>query len=355
MTPPKIFLTGASGYIAGDVLHALLTTHPTWENRITLLLRPGKESYIPRFKSVYPTINTFIAELDDVGAIANEVAKHGIVLHFALSADHLLSARAIVAGLSRRGGGVYIHTSGTDVLLDPGERVYESAEGVRVRVFDDWEGIGSLRSLPDAAAHREVDKYVLSSSSSSSTLKTAIVCPSTVYGIGRGLISQRSHQIPNLTRLILQEAKGLQLSDGETFWNSVHVYDLSRLYVRLIEGAIAEVDAGSTSSSRGSITWNEEGYYLVESGIYHWGDIARRITAEAYRLSLVPSGEVRIVGMEDRDVFKTAGRPVVNYSVAAKAIRARKLLDWSPVEGSLEDGIPDIVKAEARALGLLQS
>jgi nucleoside-diphosphate-sugar epimerase len=194
-----------------------------------------------------------------------------------------------------------------------------------------------------------VDKLILSSGSDS--IKTAIICPSTVYGPGRGLISQRSDQIPGLTRLILQSGRGLQFADGKTFWNAVHVYDLSRLYVSFVEDAIASTSDG-TGQGQGQATWNDDGYYLVESGVYYWGDVARRITSEAYNLGLLPSEEVLGLGVENRDILRPAGRPVTNYAVRAEAIRARRLLGWRPVEGTLESEIPDIVRAEARALGL---
>ncbi|KAL4986536.1 hypothetical protein BDW68DRAFT_162987 [Aspergillus falconensis] len=76
---------------------------------------------------------------------------------------------------------------------------------------------------------RNVDKFVLPSGSD--TLEAAIICPSTIYGTGGGLFSQRSDQIPTLAKLILQHKKGLLLSDGKTFWNGVLVYNLSRLHV----------------------------------------------------------------------------------------------------------------------------
>ncbi|KAL3446945.1 hypothetical protein BJX65DRAFT_278328 [Aspergillus insuetus] len=343
MPAPNIFLTGASGYVGGDVLHALLAAHPDWESGITVLLR--NRSYERTFRDKYPSLNLFFATYDesDASAIENEVAKNEIVLHFAISADHLPSAKAIVNGLRRRGGGIYIHTSGTDVLLDPSAKAEPPKEGVHV--FDDWDGIEELRSLPDDAPHRDVDNFVLSSGSDS--LKTAIICPSTVYGPGRGLVSQRSDQIPGLTRLILQSGRGLQFADGKTFWNAVHVYDLSRLYVSFVEDAIASNGAG-----QGQATWNEDGYYLVESGVYYWGDVARKITTEAYNLGLLPSEEVSVLGVENRDILRPAGRPVTNYAVRAEAIRARRLLGWVPVEGTLESEISDIVRAEARALGL---
>ncbi|KAL2870582.1 uncharacterized protein BJX67DRAFT_377936 [Aspergillus lucknowensis] len=345
MSSPKIFITGASGYVGGDVLHALLSAHPDWERSITVLLR--NRSQESAFRTRYPALNLIFATYDDregTAAIEDEVAKNELVLHFAVSADHLPSAKAIVSGLKRRGGGIYIHTSGTDVLLDPRASLSPPKDGVRV--IDDWDGIGEVTSLPDDAPHREIDKFVLASGSD--TLKTAIICPSTIYGTGRGPVSRRSDQIYKFTELILREGKGLQLEDGRTFWNSVHIFDLSRLYVALIEDAIAGTEAGKAKA-----TWNGEGYYLVESGTYFWGDVARWITREAHALGLLAAGEEEVtsVGMEDRGIFAPAGRPVINYAVRAEAVRARRLLGWTPVEGSLEEEIPAIVRAEARALG----
>lgn len=204
--------------------------------------------------------------------------------------------------------------------------------------------------LIDDAPHRNVDKFVLASGSD--TLKTAIICPSTVYGTGRGLVSQRSDQIPNLAKLILQQKQGLQLADGQTFWNSVHVYDLARLYVRFVDDAIGD-SSDESNPARGLLTWNRDGYYLVESGRYFWGEIAQQITSETYRLGLLPAEKVVVVdGVLGRDVLAPAGRPVGNYAVEAKTIRARRLLGWEAVEGSLQDEIPAIVRAEAERLDL---
>ncbi|KAL3460873.1 hypothetical protein BJX64DRAFT_300420 [Aspergillus heterothallicus] len=362
MSTPKIFLTGASGYVGGDVLHALLTTHPEWANSITLLLRT--RSHESTIRSKYPNLNLnlFFASYDtpaDLAALEAEVARHDLVLHFAVSADCLPAAQAIVRGLEKRvdvgGVGIYIHTSGTDVLLDPEAKPEPIPVGQQVRVYDDWKGIDELRRLPDAAPHREVDKFVLAAGTD--TLKTAIVCPSTVYGVGRGPVSQRSDQIYKLARLILQNRQGYQFADGRTFWNAVHVYDLSRLYVSLVEDAIGLITTPTTegqgNAQGGKATWNADGYYLVEAGIYHWGEVAKHITAEAYALGLVPSTGVTSVGIQEREILAPAGRPVTNYAVRAEAVRAKELLGWRAVEGTLVEEIPAIVRSEARALGLL--
>ena len=50
------------------------------------------------------------------------------------------------------------------------------------KIYDDWEGIKELISLPDEAFHRNVDKVVLEGSAAHvDKIKTAIVCPPTIY------------------------------------------------------------------------------------------------------------------------------------------------------------------------------
>ena len=86
------------------------------------------------------------------------------------------------------------------------------------KVYDDWDGVRELTSLPDFAPHRNVDKIVLAAGTETARpLRTAIVCPPTIYGKGRGPGSQRSIQMPELTKSILQEKEGFQVGAGKTF------------------------------------------------------------------------------------------------------------------------------------------
>ena len=84
------------------------------------------------------------------------------------------------------------------------------------KVYDDWEGISEVTSIPDYAPHRKVDKIVLAAGDeSSSTVKTAIVCPPTIYGQGRGPGNQRGDQIYHLARAIMEDKQGFQVGAGE--------------------------------------------------------------------------------------------------------------------------------------------
>lgn len=51
------------------------------------------------------------------------------------------------------------------------------------KVYDDWEKVDELLTLPDHAFHRNVDQLVLEAGTKhADVLRTALVCPPTIYG-----------------------------------------------------------------------------------------------------------------------------------------------------------------------------
>ena len=196
----------------------------------------------------------------------------------------------------------------------------------------------------DSAPHRPVDKVVLAAAAAatSSSTKTAIVCPSLIYGQGRGPGNQRSMQAYELSRLILERDAGFVVGKEDYMWFNVHIYDLSRLYLSLLEAAVG--DGGEAS-------WNGEGYYLVESGEHRWDELAQAITNEAFKQGFIRSAEAIILEGKERKKLEAVGVALWNVSSRAKAIRAAKLLGWNASERSLMDEVPDIVSSEAKRIG----
>lgn len=88
-------------------------------------------------------------------------------------------------------------------------------------------------------------------------LKTAIVCPPTIYGVGSGSGNNRSNQVPGLTKSILKRGEGFQVTEGKATWNNVHISDLANQYLLLTEDAAAGGEKA---------TWGAEGYYFSENG-----------------------------------------------------------------------------------------
>lgn len=174
-------------------------------------------------------------------------------------ADHVSATLAIVAGLKHRAANgqksYFIHNSGTGILMfkDVETNTYGQSSD---KIFDDWDNVHEVISLPDTAFHRDVDKIVLASGEED-LIKTAIVCPPTIYGIGRGTGNQRSAQIPMLAEAMLKRGKAFQVGAGKAFWTNVHVSDLSNLFASLVGEALKE---------GGNATWGPKGYYFAENG-----------------------------------------------------------------------------------------
>lgn len=251
-----------------------------------------------------------------------------------------------MAARSQDQPGYLIHTSGTGILTfaDVERQTFGEASA---KVYDDWEGIGEVTSLPDYAFNRKVDQVILAAGTDNeSRVKAAIVCPPTIYGQGRGPGNQRSLQLPELSRHTLERRKGIQIEGGRAYWAHIHVYDLSRCYLALVEAA---VDHG------GKATWGKEGYYFTENGEHIWGETGKIIASAAKDQGFLASDEVTTMSSDEANQQLGAYASFMwSTNSRCKAIRARKLLGWSPKERSMNEEIADIVNIEAKRLGLVQ-
>ncbi|KAF2176796.1 putative nucleoside-diphosphate-sugar epimerase [Zopfia rhizophila CBS 207.26] len=338
----KLFVTGGTGYIGGDALYAVAHAHPELE--ITVLVRnSGKGTKIA---SQYPNIRLVYGDLDSTELLTTEASKADVVLH-CTNADHEGSAKALIAGLAKKENGkpgYLIHTSGTGILCvaDFERKSY----GIKnEKVFNDWDGVKEVTSLPDAAAHRNVDKIVLGAGNEHpGKVFTAIVCPPCIYGPGRGPDNQKSYQAYRMAAATLTRRRGFQVKEGNNLWTMVHVQDLSNVFLRLVEEAI---------KGGGEATWGSEGYYFTENGDFVWGDVSRAIAKIAHDKKLIQTADIDNISIEEADKLTGHGSYLWGMNSRARAIRARKLFGWNPTQKSLFDLLPEIVDLEARELGLI--
>jgi nucleoside-diphosphate-sugar epimerase len=270
------------------------------------------------------------------------------------SSDHLDAAQAIVKGIlarhSKERPGYYIHISGTGILCWKDTSLQLMGEAPHQAPYNDLEDVSALTNLPDSAVHRDVDKVVLEAGTAHPDIvKTAIVCPPTIYGPGRGPGNKRSKQVYSLANATLKSGKAPQLGTGLTEWDHVHVHDLSDLLVLLVEAAV-----GNKSDIANEL-WGEKGYFLAESGYHVWGVVAKQVAEAAYKAGYIPKPEVETVSADRAK--ELAGFEALSWGLNSKgfAKRARKFLGWSPKGRSLEAEIPEIVDGEAKLLGLKKS
>lgn len=357
---------GVTGYIGGDVFVTINLHHPEYE--WTFLVRDAER--VVDIQKQYPNTRVVQGSLDSYELIVDEVARADIVLSelhpdfwTALAApsinwltaryadwadaDHKNAAEAIKTGMKKRTApGFLIHTSGAGILTV--SDIHNGAFGTESpKLYNDWDGVSEVTSLPDDAAHRDVDKIVIASNAESSLIHTAIVCPPCIYGEGRGPGKRRSIQVPEMIRCTLERGKGFQVGQGRNKWRNVHIQDLSVVYLRLVEEA--------TKPDGGGATWGSEGYYFAESGEHYWGDVAQAVANEACKLGIIKSSEIDSLDIENTEAIQPFGRYLWGTNSRHRAVRAKKVLGWE-LAGfpTLADEISHAVEAEAKRLRLVE-
>jgi hypothetical protein len=205
-----------------------------------------------------------------------------------------------------------------------------------------------LSLVPEVNSHGPVDKIVRGMASKK--VKFAIICPPTIWGVGRGTGNTRSIQIYNLTSLVLSRGAGVKIpvpSADKLFWPNIHIHDLSNLYLPVIEDAISSLEG-----TEGRTTWNEAGYYFAENGRHYWQHVSGWVAEEAVKQGLINDATATDLDEGDQKELDKAGLALWNLVSDCKSIRGQRLFGWAPKEGTLKDEIPDIVRSEAKRLGL---
>ncbi|KAI4859913.1 NAD(P)-binding protein [Hypoxylon rubiginosum] len=331
---PKIFLTGATGYIGGDALYSLVKAHPDYE--YTLLVR-NEERGKP-VAAAYPNARLVYGSLDDVDVIEKEAAAADIVIHTADSADNIPSAKAIAKGLAAghtaEKPGYWIHLCGTGILTwyDAAHERYGQAP-IPEQKYHDIDDVERIVSLPDTAIHRDVDKVVLGANDSPA-VRTLIVGPPTIYGRGRGPTNQRSIQVPGIVDFTLKNGFAPIQAPGLTEWDNVHIHDLGDFFVLAVDAAL------DPAKSRNPEIFGPRAYFFLENGTHRWSDVSKWVAAEAAKQGLIPE-----------PIAKEIDIPRLGTNSKSVAARAGKYLGWAAKSPSLKETIPDVVASEAKKLG----
>ncbi|KAI0157631.1 nucleoside-diphosphate-sugar epimerase [Xylariaceae sp. FL1272] len=332
---PKIFLTGATGYIGGEALYSISKAHP--EAEFTLLVR--NEEKAKQVADKYPKAKFVYGDLDSSDVIEKAAAEADIVVHTADSSDHVPAAKAIAKGISKghtaEKPGYWIHVCGTSLLqwYDWDNNRY-GQDPLPEQKYNDIDDIERIITLPDSAHHRDVDKIVLPTNDAAG-VKTLIVCPPLIYGPGRGPVNQRSIQVYGMTEFTIKNGYApVQAGPGSPEWDNVHIHDLGHFFVLAVDAALDE------QKRNNSEIFGPHGYFFLNNGVHSWRGVAGWVADEAAKQGYIPEA-------------KTQEGDYKNYGANSKsvAVRAKKYLGWEPKGGSLKDEIPTIVAGEAKRLG----
>lgn len=290
----KIFITGAAGYIGGSLAARLLAEGHT----LSGLVRSAQVAPQLRLRGIEPVIGT----LDDVEVLTQAAQAADAVIQ-AASADHAGSVVTLVTALERSGK-PFIHTSGSAIVADHADGAHAAARPISE---DDH-----FEPVPYRRARVDMNRY-LRRAALDKGVRAMVICPSMIYGLGRGLRTD-SDQIPKLIGLSRQVGAGVYFGQGLNRYSNVHIDDLAELYVL----ALAKAPGGS--------------FFFAENGHNSFREIAAMISQHlgwAGRTISLPVEEVVAQ-------FGEAGRLGVASNSHVAALAARRL-GWSPKGPSLEE------------------
>lgn len=159
-----------------------------------------------------------------------------------------------------------------------------------------------------------IDRYVRQAGIDKG-IRTVVICPSMIYGTGRGL-QPDSDQIPKLTALSRQIGAGVYFGKGLNRYSNVYIDDLTDLYMLAIDKAPAA------------------SFFFAENG-----DASFKEIAESISRSLGLGGRTQSLPVDE--VTRQYGE-AVRYGVASNsrvsAVNARRL-GWFPKGPSLAEEV----------------
>ncbi len=302
---------------------------------ITAYIR--SEAVIPKFKEL--GVKTLVGSLESADILKQAAIDADVVFHFADSADHLPSAKALIEGLKTQDGKrrIYIHTSGTGELTDNARGDYATTV-----VYDDLD-LEPIKALPVTQIHKDVDDYIFANNEG---YEAIIVAPPTIYGVGTGPVNQRSIQIPVVTKAFLKAGKGGTIGKGLNIWDGIHIDDLANFYILLLEKAL-----------EGKASTGKDGWYFCETEVYVWKDIYVKIAEELYKHKAISSPDVPQFTVEEvESLFGNFGWTGISSNSRSTANRARQL-GWKadPRNPSILETIEEEVKFILEKEGLIKN
>jgi nucleoside-diphosphate-sugar epimerase len=256
----------------------------------------------------------------------------------AASADHVSSAKSLVAGLAKRpstGHRHLIHVSGTGVLAD-----YASEAGKKTeRVWSDVDDVLEITtSLPLSQSHRATDQAVIEGGLAAN-VPTAIIAPPTNYGVGRGPLNRRSMQVPMLIAAFLKRGKGFTIGEGAATWGQLSVDDTASAVIFMVNEALLGTESKAD--------WGKEGYYFPENGEFSWQEVATATAQYLVGKGVFASAELDRLAAEDTVQYFLYG-PFV-WGANCRAVGHRiNALGWRPRDKSLLDDLPAQIESELK-------
>lgn len=295
---------GGTGHVGGAVLHKILEQHAAGDVQVKVVVRSEEKG--SRLVAKYPQVQTVLGDLGDYKIIEEASSQADIVINAGPDITHNEGIKAILRGLNTRKAAVgasqtpfYIHTSGASLIWDEPEGVNGS------RWWDDLTDVPELSALEEKHTHAVTDRIVREGADD---VNVAIVSPGFVGGMSPSI----EHPTPITTPAILTTARafksGFQISPGENRHAWVHVMDLARIFMILVDDALATL-AGKPIKREADVLplWGREAYYFATGEDISFSDFMRGLVPVLLQHGVIESSEMKSVSVTEAARISLAG------------------------------------------------
>ena len=312
----SIFITGATGFVGGAILEALVRSHPN--SRIKALVR--RETDAKELQSVCSNLEPIIGELSLLSLLTATAASVDLAIHAAH--ENIPAVQAMIDGLAlsslaERSLPRLISLTGPRSLIDLSVPV-TGMSSANDRPWSDLTDAQTILSLPEERIHAESDQAIISHSIANG-VGSILLSPGQLWGRSKGHMKKEASSAMYYA-VVKSRGRAFVIGDGSATWSWVSINDLADAVVFLIEKATS---SGSAAAEQVGV--NDQGYYFVQCQ-----DLSMMERAEAVskRLGL---GEVESISVETAAEIHPFG-PIM-WGCGA-TFRADKLsqLGWRPKE-----------------------
>ena len=197
--PTRIFMTGVSGYIGGQIATDICKKHPEF-HLFGLVLNTTQAQQI---KEKLPSVETVLGDIASHAILVEQASKANIVIQSA-DCENVPVVQSLIVGIAQGGkGGTSIQVSGAASICEIPNGYGQPSS----KIWDDVKDFEEIRNFDSSHLHWDADGAVFREGIKTG-VRTAHIVPPIVYGDGEGPVKITSISFPWLEEAIVKRVKG---------------------------------------------------------------------------------------------------------------------------------------------------
>ncbi|KAH9167711.1 hypothetical protein EDB89DRAFT_1996444 [Lactarius sanguifluus] len=283
-----VFFLGATGYIGGAVLSALVKVHPTLS--VTALVR--RPEAVERVSALGPHVRVIEGSFTDARGLelVERHARAADVVVNAACSDDLALHSAILAGQRKRveadgrPRGALVHTSGGAISLDPSRA---GAYDLNGEIWNDSKP-ADVRALTTSTVQGQVDIPILQAGEEG-YVETHVIFPGGIVGEAHGPVLAGSVFLKLLIQLATERQCACYFGEGTNMLYLADVNDLADLYLRVFDRVLTGADRDASPYER---------YYIGAVNALPFKTITTAIGESLARRTLLEDGTPESIAVD---------------------------------------------------------